>query len=180
MFLQLCPVCEHRNPRGSRFCNECGSPLQLRFCPACHAAEDVMSLKCSSCGEKLPVMVLTDEAVDPTDFPVNTENIWKDDAPTPTFAKRDDDVPVTVHGGDAPAPAFENTAPAPAFANTATESASSVIDEIIAQVNPEPSVIDEIIAQVEPDTRAGSVARAAQGQPATQAESGARAESVAQ
>src|ERR1700752_1468002 len=105
MFLQLCPVCEHRNPRGSRFCNECGSPLQLRFCPACHAAEDVMSLECRSCGEKLPLMALTD-AADPAELPVNTENIWKEDAPRPVLSERmDDGVVVTVHGGAAPAPA---------------------------------------------------------------------------
>lgn len=61
MFLQVCPVCEHRNPRGSRFCNDCGSPLQLRFCPACHAAEDVMALECRECGERLPMLVFTDQ-----------------------------------------------------------------------------------------------------------------------
>jgi hypothetical protein len=163
MFLQLCPVCEHRNPRGSRFCNECGSPLQLRFCPACHAAEDVMSLNCRSCGEKLPVVMVTDEELDPTDIPVNTENIWREDAPTPTFAKADDDVPVTVHGGDAPAPAFPNTAPAPAFEHTATETSSSVIDEIIAQVeHPREQSVQQAApsVQAEPVAQADSVAHA--------------------
>ena len=51
----------------------------------------------------IPVVMVTDEELDPTDIPVNTENIWREDAPTQTFAKADDDVPVTVHGGDAPA-----------------------------------------------------------------------------
>jgi hypothetical protein len=54
MFLHVCPVCNHRNPRGSRFCNDCGSPLQLRFCPNCGTAEDVLAIKCHACGVALP------------------------------------------------------------------------------------------------------------------------------
>jgi hypothetical protein len=97
MFLQMCPVCEHRNPRGSRFCNECGSPLQLRFCPACHAAEDVMALECRSCGEKLPLVPLAEPPpvfVEPTG-----ESIFRTDAPPPGFHLGSDGVAVTVHGG---------------------------------------------------------------------------------
>ena len=68
MYLHVCPVCEHRNARGSRFCNECGAPLQLRFCPACHAAADVLDLKCLACGATLPQVALS-EAVDlPPEF----------------------------------------------------------------------------------------------------------------
>jgi len=111
MFLQVCPVCEHRNPRGSRFCNECGSPLQLRFCPACHAAEDVMSLECRSCGEKLPLVVIADTPPTPAQvLAASTESIWKTEAPQPAlFAADDGGVLVTVHGGAAPAPAVEQT-----------------------------------------------------------------------
>jgi Double zinc ribbon len=123
MFLQLCPVCEHRNPRGSRFCNECGSPLQLRFCPACHAAEDVMSLACRACGEKLPLVALTDAAVEPPDLPVNTASIFRDDVPRPTLSEHlDDVVAVTVHGGAAPAPALEEAGAATILASAAPES----------------------------------------------------------
>src|SRR5882762_6721357 len=106
MFLQVCPVCEHRNPRGSRFCNECGSPLQLRFCPTCHAAEDVMSLECRSCGEKLPLVVVTDTAATPAAVQASsTDSIWKTEAPPPApLAAGNGGVVVTVHGGAAPAP----------------------------------------------------------------------------
>src|SRR5215813_13645418 len=103
MFLQVCPVCEHRNPRGSRFCNECGSPLQLRFCPACHAAEDVMSLECRTCGQLLPMLVLTDTEVDAdtaesvatavVQAPVDGESIWKQralEADTPAANSEDE------------------------------------------------------------------------------------------
>lgn len=54
MFLRVCPICEHRNPSGSRFCNECGSPLHLRFCPTCGAADDVLATVCHACGALLP------------------------------------------------------------------------------------------------------------------------------
>jgi hypothetical protein len=112
MFLQVCPVCEHRNPRGSRFCNECGSPLQLRFCPACGAAEDVMSLECQSCGEKLPLVAVADAAAESeVAAPASVENIWKTEAPQPAFfTPSDGDVQVTVHGGAAPAPAVDMVA----------------------------------------------------------------------
>jgi hypothetical protein len=83
MFLQVCPVCEHRNPRGSRFCNDCGSPLQLRFCPRCHAAEDVMSLECRSCGERLPMVVLTDSTIDPDQSVPATGVTWEPQPPQP-------------------------------------------------------------------------------------------------
>src|SRR5882724_4086597 len=105
MFLQVCPVCQHRNPRGSRFCNECGSPLQLRFCPACHAAEDVMSLECRSCGEKLPLVVVADTPPTPAQVQAaSAESIWKTEAPPPAPFVAGDAVAVTVHGGAAPAP----------------------------------------------------------------------------
>src|SRR5882672_12653303 len=101
MFLQVCPVCEHRNPRGSRFCNECGSPLQLRFCPACHAAEDVMALECRTCGEKLPLVVLTDTAVTADEIQpavdAVTQTIWKTQSPALPLPL-DEDESVTVIG----------------------------------------------------------------------------------
>jgi hypothetical protein len=100
MFLQVCPVCEHRNPRGSRFCNECGSPLQLRFCPRCHAAEDVMSLECRSCGERLPMLVLTDQSIAPTEFPATPDTIWKTRAPRPApFEPTIEGIPLQVGSG---------------------------------------------------------------------------------
>jgi len=104
MFLQVCPVCEHRNPRGSRFCNECGSPLQLRFCPQCHAAEDVMSLECRTCGTKLPMLIVTDApaaSVAPPVIAPPPESIFKTASPAPLppadFSETDDEA-VTVHG----------------------------------------------------------------------------------
>jgi hypothetical protein len=138
MFLQVCPVCEHRNPRGSRFCNECGSPLQLRFCPACHAAEDVMSLVCRSCGEKLPPLPFLEGKPAPADLQPSGENIWKADAPPPGFhLAADDGVTVTVHGG--------------AGASRAPESAPEQIAVPVATAEPEPPLLSERIAEPVPE-----------------------------
>jgi len=146
MFLQICPVCEHRNPRGSRFCNECGSPLQLRFCPACHAAEDVMSLQCSSCGEKLPLVVLTDAAASPANVEPVTESIWKTEAPPSlaAFEPSDDTKPVTVHGGGTPAPAYFETqldSELPRVASGATSTESPAAVPLRPGVAPDPASI---------------------------------------
>jgi hypothetical protein len=78
MYLHICPVCEHRNSRGSRFCNECGAPLQLRFCPACHAAADVLDLKCPACGVNLPQVALSEAADLPPEF---TESLSRESQP---------------------------------------------------------------------------------------------------
>ena len=52
----LCPACGWRNDPGTRFCKECGNPLdqaQPGTCPSCGevVAEGVKF--CGSCGEKL-------------------------------------------------------------------------------------------------------------------------------
>jgi len=49
-----CPFCGHDNPRGARFCNECGSPLHLAPCAHCDAVNDVELPACYSCGAPLP------------------------------------------------------------------------------------------------------------------------------
>ena len=163
MFLQVCPVCEHRNPRGSRFCNECGSPLQLRFCPRCHAAEDVMALECRSCGERLPMLVLTDQSIAPTEFPATPDTIWKTRAPQPApFEPTIEGIPLQVDSGAAhdpepgilttvaapasefrepadPAPRAETTRPAPAEAPMPLKSAAEAAPKARA-----PSVIERL------------------------------------
>ena len=49
-----CRFCSHPNPSGSRFCNECGSPLNLRPCPQCEAVNDDRERKCHLCGADFP------------------------------------------------------------------------------------------------------------------------------
>jgi len=51
-----CPFCEHRNPAGAKFCNECGSPLHLTPCGDCGAVNNVTDTHCWRCsGLLLPL-----------------------------------------------------------------------------------------------------------------------------
>ena len=54
-----CSFCNHANPAGARFCNECGSGLGLRPCPRCDAINDVGASYCHQCGALLNERVAT-------------------------------------------------------------------------------------------------------------------------
>jgi class 3 adenylate cyclase len=47
-----CPACQHDNPPAARFCNGCGSRLELR-CPGCGNVNPPGSRFCSGCGQSL-------------------------------------------------------------------------------------------------------------------------------
>lgn len=50
----FCPGCGQQVAAGSRFCNHCGTKLDVKtFCPACGAEVASGSAFCSSCGNKL-------------------------------------------------------------------------------------------------------------------------------
>jgi hypothetical protein len=54
-----CPKCGTANPRGSRFCNECGEPLPLRTalrCPMCGTMNPVTNVYCEKCRARLTPM----------------------------------------------------------------------------------------------------------------------------
>jgi class 3 adenylate cyclase len=48
----ICEGCQHQNPEGARFCNECGTPLK-RKCPGCQAENPPKAKFCSECGQPL-------------------------------------------------------------------------------------------------------------------------------
>ena len=48
----ICEGCQHQNPDGARFCNECGTPLK-RKCPGCQAENPPKAKFCSECGQPL-------------------------------------------------------------------------------------------------------------------------------
>ena len=48
-----CKFCAHSNPEGSKFCNECGSPLNFAPCPRCEAINSVSDRECFQCGAPL-------------------------------------------------------------------------------------------------------------------------------
>ena len=45
-----CSFCQHVNPAGAKFCNECGSVLRLKPCEHCDAINDGAALQCHQCG----------------------------------------------------------------------------------------------------------------------------------
>jgi hypothetical protein len=48
-----CPFCSHANPQAAKFCNQCGSPLDLQPCPKCEAMNHVAVEQCHQCGAPL-------------------------------------------------------------------------------------------------------------------------------
>jgi len=52
---RLCAFCDHRNPPGARFCNECSSPLELKPCRQCDAVNEQDATTCHSCGAAYPL-----------------------------------------------------------------------------------------------------------------------------
>lgn len=48
-----CNFCAHSNPEGSKFCNECGSQLNLTLCSRCEAINSVSAKQCFQCGAPL-------------------------------------------------------------------------------------------------------------------------------
>jgi ribosomal protein L40E len=54
---RMCGFCDHRNPAGAKFCNECASPLDLRPCKQCDAVNDQAATNCYRCGAACPAMI---------------------------------------------------------------------------------------------------------------------------
>jgi ribosomal protein L40E len=69
---RVCPFCDHRNPAGARFCNDCGSPLDMKPCNQCDAVNHQAATNCYKCGAQCPALFTPPEAtpvlpaVDPT------------------------------------------------------------------------------------------------------------------
>ena len=62
IFPPLCPVCDHHNPFGAKFCNDCGSPLDLKPCNQCDAVNHQTATNCYKCGAECPALFTTPEA----------------------------------------------------------------------------------------------------------------------
>lgn len=54
MSLLQCLCCNHLNPAGAAFCNECGSPLDLQPCAQCGAIDTRSATNCRKCGAEFP------------------------------------------------------------------------------------------------------------------------------
>ena len=62
MLFPQCPFCNHANPAGAKYCNDCGSPLHLKPCDQCEAINDLVASDCYSCGTEFPVASAAPEA----------------------------------------------------------------------------------------------------------------------
>ena len=62
LFPPQCPFCNHANPAGAKYCNNCGSPLHLKPCNQCEAINDQVASNCYSCGSEFPVLSTAPEA----------------------------------------------------------------------------------------------------------------------
>ena len=49
-----CPKCQHENPSGAKFCNECATKLEL-ICPECGMANPPGSKFCHECAQNLTI-----------------------------------------------------------------------------------------------------------------------------
>ena len=47
-----CNFCDHGNPPGAKYCNDCGSPLHLKPCNECGAVNEGSVPSCYKCGAK--------------------------------------------------------------------------------------------------------------------------------
>jgi ribosomal protein L40E len=56
---RMCAFCNHRNPAGAKFCNDCASPLHLKPCKQCDAVNDQAATNCYKCGAACPVLFST-------------------------------------------------------------------------------------------------------------------------
>jgi hypothetical protein len=49
-----CLFCLHPNPEGAKFCNDCGSPMELQPCRVCNAVDKRSASHCYQCGAAFP------------------------------------------------------------------------------------------------------------------------------
>jgi hypothetical protein len=91
----VCGFCAHGNPEGSKFCNECGSPLHLAPCPRCEAINNAGEAQCVQCGAPLsspgiPLRASPAQAVEPA--PDEVAPSTRENAVPAAFAQRLDAV----------------------------------------------------------------------------------------
>ena len=60
---RMCLFCDHRNPPGAKFCNDCASPLHLKPCNQCNGVNDKAATHCCKCGAAYPASSSTSEAM---------------------------------------------------------------------------------------------------------------------
>ena len=83
-----CNFCGHGNPEGSKYCNDCGSPLSLTLCSRCEAINSVSATQCYQCGMPLPSAETEEIAIPPAAL--------SEIAQSERLPAKDDPVPVAL------------------------------------------------------------------------------------
>ena len=63
-----CLFCEHDNPTGAKFCNDCAAPLHLKLCKQCDAINDLHAANCYKCSAQFPARADASSTAHATDF----------------------------------------------------------------------------------------------------------------
>jgi ribosomal protein L40E len=61
-----CLACKHENKVGDKFCEACGSSLDLKFCPGCEAINGRTATHCRSCAAELPAEAAAEAPAEPS------------------------------------------------------------------------------------------------------------------
>src|SRR5688572_9725764 len=56
-----CLCCEHVNRVGAKFCEQCGSTLNLKLCEHCEAINESSAQRCYKCDAKFPAEPAVDQ-----------------------------------------------------------------------------------------------------------------------
>lgn len=63
MLFRACAYCDHPNPVGTNFCNDCGAALHLQPCRQCGAVSVIKARNCPSCKAPFPERPLIDVSI---------------------------------------------------------------------------------------------------------------------
>ena len=136
-----CLSCDHVNPAGAKFCNDCGAPLQVKRCSRCEAVNDQAAKSCYKCGTEFPAPA-TAAGVPPTSsapnvtaaspalgdpLPFRLDFDWRELLPKPSPSAEMVTAPAHASIPSEPAVATTNS-PAPQLARPAAAVALDKLD----------------------------------------------------
>ncbi len=130
-----CLFCQHANPAGAKFCNECGSGLRLQPCERCDAINDRDAPQCHHCGIALAATEATDPALSAAPSGSARSTTTADvavTAPTPSAS------PVETGGADALPTLFAdvpNASAEPTEQRTSVDRAFEVLERDLATLD---------------------------------------------
>jgi hypothetical protein len=91
MQFQACAYCDHPNPVGTNYCNDCGAALHLKPCRHCGAIAAAQARHCPACQAAFPVRPMVDVDIPwavPADRPPVAGNVHGPSNARPTGGSR--------------------------------------------------------------------------------------------